>query len=74
MMPDTTHNDLMEKLVEHEGKFIQLNDTVMKIEQKIDPIVTSLRSIAWAFKGLLVLGSGSAAVLGILALMDHLQA
>ena len=73
MAEDATHNDLMDKLINHDEAIVSMSDDLDQINAKLDPIMNSLRSIAFAFRGLLVLGSGSAAVLGILALTDYVS-
>ena len=70
-MTTATHDDLMGKLVEHETAITDMGQDIKAINRKIDPIVKSLNSIAWAFKGLLALGAGSAAVVGIIELWRH---
>ena len=71
-MAKVTHEQLLDKIMEHDEILVQLADTVNKIESKLDPIVKALGSIAFAFKGLLIIGAGSAAVAGILELADRL--
>ena len=66
-----SHDDLLKKLTEHEGGLSTMGESIKAIELKLDPIVKGINSIAFAFKGLLVLGSGSAAVAGILVLTDR---
>ena len=70
-MAKVTHEELLEKIVDHEQGLARMGSAIESINQKLDPIVTGIRSIAFAFKALLVLGAGSAAVTGILVLLDR---
>jgi len=66
------HEQLMAKLIEHEGKFVTMADDIKGIREDLDPIATGVTSLAWTFKGLLIVGAGSAAVVGIIELVNHL--
>jgi hypothetical protein len=68
-----THEDLLDRLISHESRLAGLVDAIEAINFKLDPIVQAVRSIAFAFKGLLILGAGAAAVAGILELVDRLN-
>jgi hypothetical protein len=68
---DITHKTLFEKLIEHEGKIVKLTDDVHEIRETLKPIARGINSIAWSFKGLLLLGAGSAAVVGIIELAER---
>ncbi|TFH48856.1 MAG: hypothetical protein E4H01_05505 [Lysobacterales bacterium] len=63
-----THEELWQKMVEHDDAITEMGESVRAINAKLDPIVKSLRSIALAFKGLLALGAGSAAMVAIIEL------
>ncbi len=69
---EVDHAHLLEKLVENETKIDTLGKDLHGINQKLDPIVTGIGSIAFAFKGLLIIGAGSAAVVGIIELANHI--
>lgn len=69
---DVDHAQLLAKLVEHESKFIKLTEQIDMIIEKLEPIARGISSIALAFKALLYIGAGSAAVVGILELADRL--
>jgi hypothetical protein len=71
MNDEVDHRQLMKKLVEHESKFVRIADDIKGIREDLDPIATGVTSIAWAFKGLLLIGAGSAAVVGILEMINH---
>lgn len=71
-MSEVDHKQLMAKLVEHEAKFVQIAGDIKGIRADLDPIATGVTSLAWTFKGLLVLGAGSAAVVGIISLVEYL--
>lgn len=66
-----THDELLAKLVAHEGKFLAIDKHLAGIREDLDPIATGVKSMAFAFKGLLLLGVGSGAVVGILELVDR---
>jgi len=66
------HQALMTKLIEHEDKFVKIGSDLHGINEKLDPISQGIDSIAFAFKSLLWLGAGSAAVVGIIELVDHM--
>ncbi len=63
---EVTHDILLEKLVEHEEKFVGIADDIKGMREDLDPIASGVKSIAFGFKVLLWLGAGSAAVAGIL--------
>lgn len=71
-MPNKTHDDLWEKIVEHESKLISMGDDIKGIRDDLDPISKAAVSMAWSFKLLLLIGGGSAAVVAILELIDHI--
>lgn len=68
-----THEELFAKLVEHEGKITSLTDDVHGIKEALGPISVAVKSIAWSFKALVVVGAGSAAVVGIIEMVDHVK-
>ena len=72
MKNEVDHEQLLAKMIEHEGKFIEITEHIEIIVEKLDPIARGIASIAFAFKGLLYLGAGAAAVVGILELADRL--
>ena len=72
MSNEVTHKTLLEKLIEHEGAITTLASSVTKIERQLHPIAQGIKSIAFAFKGLLALGAGSAAVVGIIKLAEYI--
>lgn len=65
------HAALMSKLVEHEGKFVILGRDIHGINQKLDPIAAGVQSMAHGFKLLLMVGAASAAVVGIMELVER---
>ena len=66
-----THQQLLEKIIEHDDGLIDLAKSIDGINANLAPIVKGIRSIAFAFKSLLALGAGSAAVAAILVLSDR---
>jgi len=72
MNDDVDHGQLMDKLIEHEGKFVKLGKDIHGINEKLDPIATGVTSMAWGFKMLLWLGGASAAVVAIIELVGYL--
>ena len=72
-MGKVTHDELLEKLVEHESKFLKIDEHLAGIRDDLDPIASGVKSMAFAFKGLLVVGAGAAAFAGILELIDRLS-
>jgi hypothetical protein len=72
-LTDVTHGTLLAKLVEHDGSIADLNESVCQINEKLDPISDGIRSIAFAFKALLIIGAGSAAIVGIIELVKHFE-
>jgi hypothetical protein len=71
-MSDVDHQQLFEKLVDHDGKIMRMSKDIHGINEKLEPISQGIQSMANAFKLLLVTGAGSAAVVGILALVDRM--
>lgn len=71
MEGQVSHEELMEKLTEHEDAILSMGQDIKAINGKLDPIVRSLRSIAQGFKALIVLGALSAALVAILELADR---
>jgi hypothetical protein len=67
------HRHLMEKLIANEGDIKLLRTDLHGINCKLDPIVKGIGSIAFAFKGLLLVGAASAAFAGILHLWGHVD-
>lgn len=72
MSDDVDHRQLMEKLVEHEGKFVKLGVDIHGINEKLKPISAGIDSIAWGFRAILWGGAISAAVVGILELAERI--
>ena len=72
-MTEKTHEDIFNKLVEHEDKIVSITDDVRGIKDTLTPIATGVTSMAWAFKVLLAAGAGSAAVVGIIKLWEQFQ-
>ena len=68
---EVTHAKLFTKLVEHEDKIVKLTDDVHGIKVTLEPIAQGVRSMAWSFKGLLVVGAASAAIVGIIELWER---
>lgn len=66
------HGHIMIKLVEHEDRLVSIVDDLHGINQKLDPIAHGVASMAFFFKVLLVVGAGSAAVVGLLELVERL--
>lgn len=66
------HADLWEKIVEHEDQLVQMASDIKGIREDLNPIKKGIQSIAWSFKGLLLLGAGSAAIVGIIELAGRL--
>lgn len=71
-MTGKTHDDLWDKIVEHEAQLLSMVSDIKGIRQDLDPISKAAVSIAWSFKALLIMGAGSAAVVGIIELIDHM--
>ena len=69
---EVDHSQLLAKMIEHESKFITITEHIEIIVEKLDPIARGIASIAFAFKGLLALGAASAAVVGIIELLDRI--
>ena len=71
-MEEVDHNTLLEKMVEHDDMISKLGTDIHGINEKLDPIAAGVTSMAFAFKALLWVGAASAALVGIIELVDHL--
>lgn len=70
---DVTHSTLYQKLVEHESQISTMSKDIHGINEKLDPIAVGVTSMAFAFRALLWVGAGSAALVGILEFIAHVQ-
>jgi len=66
-----SHDQILSKLVEHDTSIFDITQSIDVLGDKLDPIAHGIASMAFAFKVLLWLGAGSAAVVGIIELVNH---
>lgn len=71
MTEEIDHSHIMVKLVEHEDRLTSIVEDLHGINQKLDPIAVGVQSMAFFFKMLIVAGAASAAVVGILELLER---
>lgn len=72
-MDEVTHNQLMIRMVGVEEKMAEAGKEIEGINQKLDPIIEAVQSIAFAFKLLLYLGAASAAMIGIFEFIEYIH-
>jgi hypothetical protein len=73
-----THEKIMEQLMKHEVRILEgmknlgiVQSDVAEIKLSVAPMVVAISSSVFAFKTLCYIGAGSAAVVGILELIEH---
>lgn len=72
-MTEKSHEDIFNKLVEHEDSIVSITEDVRGIKDTLTPIAAGVTSMAWVFRALLAIGAGSAAVVGIIKLWEQFQ-